>query len=268
MPAAPRSPSRRGDGEDMWRVKLGGELVDRRQRPQLGVTPSTHAPSSCFQIGACALIRSMISRASRECRVSVRSRDGDRDRGFGRAAPRRSGARPRRRTGRGVRSLASTISRHLLSGHLGVCLVAKLGHLASHPEERDHGAGPRDRCTSSTSGSSASGSLVTRTCATPTAPPDTGGISAISSPAPSGLVLGGVFLVDRHHDRNAGGQIAHQLERVVDVRSRREDRATARRSRRARAILRTDGLVPASQARLPSPRRGTAPGTDLHGRGR
>ena len=48
----------------MGSVELGGQLVDGRKPSQAsGVTPGTHSPSSFFQIGARALISSMISLA-------------------------------------------------------------------------------------------------------------------------------------------------------------------------------------------------------------
>ena len=59
-------PPRRRHRERMRRVERRRELVYGRQRPQLsgrGAVPGTHAPSSFFQIGARALISSMISRA-------------------------------------------------------------------------------------------------------------------------------------------------------------------------------------------------------------
>ena len=73
-------PTRGGNGERMRRTQELGELAYRGEIPQLcgrGLVPATHSPSSFFQIGAWALISSMISLRSGECRVAVGRRRGD-----------------------------------------------------------------------------------------------------------------------------------------------------------------------------------------------
>ena len=163
----------------------GGQLVDRRQRPQLARAASagTHSPSSFFQIGACALISSMISRAPGERLVAVGRRDRDGDRGL----RQRDGADPvlggggaqavalDRRARRSRPSCARPSRRRPRSRAAATSRVTPR-NVTTAPAR-----GSRTR---SSSGSSASGS-VGHTDVRRRRPsrPDTGGISASSSPA-------------------------------------------------------------------------------------
>ena len=75
--------------------------------------------------------------------------------------------------------------------------------------------------TAAASVSSDSGSARTATCGAVAAPPDTGGISASSSPALQRLVLRRVLAVDREHERQPAGQVVDGRQGVGDPRALR-----------------------------------------------
>ena len=158
--------------------------LERRHQGVGGGAPSTHSPSSVFQIGARALISSMISRAPanaspRWAAETATITDGS-----------LSGTRPTRCSAAAAHSpwrstAAATIAVHLLGRHLRVGLVVEPADVAGdalehHDRARARVAHARD------DGVGDSGSSRIATCGAVVAPPLTGGISASSSPAASG----------------------------------------------------------------------------------
>ena len=67
--------------------------------------------------------------------------------------------------------------------------------------------------------SSESGSARTATCGAVAAPPDTGGMSASSSPACSAWSSARVLAVDGQHERQAAGQVVDGGQRIGDPRA-------------------------------------------------
>ena len=133
-------------GEGVGRVEPRRELLDRGQRPSGGrrgrARPPLPLPLLLFQIGASALMRSMISRAPANASPrwgadAATATDGS-DSG---TTPMRCSAAAAHSPWRSIAS--ATIARDALVGHLRVGLVVELLDLAGHALEGDDGAGAR-----------------------------------------------------------------------------------------------------------------------------
>ena len=211
--------ARGGHGEGMGRVEPRRELLDRGEVPQAGGAggrvPRFHSPSSRFQIGASALMRSMISRAPANASPrwgadAATATDGS-----------ESGTTPMRCSATAAhspwRSIASaTIARDALVGHLHVGLVVEVVDVAGHALEGDDGAGARvaHARNQGVEGQRLGGD-------------DRGhGLAARHRRDERELVaraqLGvgvGVVAVDGHHERQAAGEVVEPVQRVAHARA-------------------------------------------------
>ena len=208
------------DRQRVGRLQPSSQLVDGRERPQAcgaGVVPRTHSPSSFFQIGAFALISSMISRApanaASRCGADTAIATEGSDRG---TVPTRCSAAAAHRPCRCTRP-ANDLG-HLALGHLRVSLVFELRHLPSHAGERDYGAGSgiAHQLDERIEGQRLAGQpSVNRPDRAARDRRDQRHLVAAVQRSRRVRVL----LVDGHHDGDAVGQGPHLLERVADDRA-------------------------------------------------
>ena len=208
---------------------------------RLGVAPATHSPSSRFQIGASALIRSMISRApanaSARCGADAAiTTDGLRQR-----AQCRSGARRRRRTGRGARPPRATIAAICCSAISTYASYSSAGTSRVTPLKLTI-APARGSATSASSGSSRKRLAGDAHAAAPLRRHrTTGGISASSSPGASGVSGAAYSRLTAITTRTPPVSQLNCDEGVGDPRAVRQLELDRDRPRLARADRRTGG---------------------------
>ena len=207
--AAPRSPGapRAPPGRAAHRAAAASSWTAGSALSRGLVVPLTHSPSSFFQIGAWALISSMISRApanaSPRCGADAATATEGSD----------SGTSPIR---------CSAAAAHSPWRSIAAC--DDLGDLRARPSRRR----PRSRAaatsrvtprkvttapargsrTRSISGSTVSGSSVTRAWTRPPTPRRPAGSAPARRRGAAARCSIGVLLVDRHHHRQAAGQTA------------------------------------------------------------